>query len=283
MEQIAEFLKRDAVTIMGHTESLGGLLLILFILVFGYFLVRWINAYIVKRLTAKKVGADVVHLVRRIFYVVAYTILILTVLDLLQIPLTAFAFVSGAIAIGVGFGAQNIINNFISGWILMWERPIRIGDYLEIGDQRGTVESIDTRSTRIRRPDGVHILIPNSNLLENSVVNWTIIDKITRSTVRVGLAYGSPTERIRELLQQVVSEHDDILTDPAPVIVFEDFGDSALVFDTYFWVNVIEDRDLKVIRSDIRFRIDQLMKENDIVIAFPQRDIHIDGAIRIDK
>lgn len=104
----------------------------------------------------RQVEADVIHLVRRVFYIVALAILAITTLDLLNVPLTAFAFVSGAVAIGVGFGAQNIINNFISGWILMWERPIRIGDFLEIGEAYGTVESINTRSTLIRRTDGAH-------------------------------------------------------------------------------------------------------------------------------
>ncbi len=226
---------------------------------------------------------DVVHLVRRVFYIVAVAVLVITALDLVNVPLTAFAFVSGAIAIGVGFGAQNIINNFISGWILMWERPIRIGDFLEIGDTRGTVEAINTRSTRIRRIDGVHLLVPNSHLLENTVVNWTLVDRLARTTVRVGVAYGSPTEQVRELILRAVTEQDGVLEDPTPTVVFEDFGDNSLVFDAYFWANAGGDRDLRTIRSDIRFRIDALFRENDIVIAFPQRDIHVDGSLVLTR
>ena len=163
----------------------------------------------------------------------------------------------------------------------MWERPIRIGDFLEVGDARGSVEAINTRSTRIRRTDGVHMLIPNSALLENTVVNWTLVDRVTRTTVRVGVAYGSPVRSVAELIEQAVCEQDSVLKEPEPLVIFEDFGDNALVFDAYFWVHAVGDRDLRVIRSNIRFRIDTLFSENDIVIAYPQRDVHIDGSISL--
>jgi len=205
------------------------------------------------------------------------------ILDLLNLPLTAFAFVSGAIAIGVGFGAQNIINNFISGWILMWERPIRIGDLLELGQDRGRVEAINTRYTRIRRVDGVHLLIPNSALLENTVVNWTLIDRNVRSFVQVGVQYGSPVTQARELIEQSVDEHPDILKEPESVVLFTDFGDSALVFEAYFWIHAANNMDLRRVRSDIRFQIDELFRQHGIVIAFPQRDVHIDGSVLIDR
>ena len=182
-------------------------------------------------------NADVVQFSRRAFFIAMLVLLAFILLDLLNLPLTAFAFVSGAIAIGVGFGAQNIINNFISGWILMWERPIRIGDLLELGQDRGRVEAINTRYTRIRRVDGVHLLIPNSALLENTVVNWTLIDRNVRTFVQVGVQYGSPVTQVRELIEQLVDEHPDILKEPEPVVLFTDFGDSALVFEAYFWVH----------------------------------------------
>ena len=190
-------------TLGGQDYTLGQLLLVPSVLVLGYLLIRWIAHLIATRMAARQVEADVVHLVRRIFYFLAFAVLIVTTLDMLNVPLTAFAFVSGAVAIGVGFGAQNIINNFISGWILMWERPIRIGDFLEIGDAYGTVESINTRSTLIRRTDGVHLLIPNSALLEKTVVNWTLIDHLARTRVRIGVAYGSPVRRVSELHSRI--------------------------------------------------------------------------------
>lgn len=264
-----------------NTITLGQILIVPITIVVGFLLVGWVARIVTGRMAARSVNADVVHLVRRLLYVVGIAILTVTILDLINVPLTAFAFVSGAVAIGVGFGAQNIINNFISGWILMWERPIKIGDFLEIGDTRGTVEAINTRSTRIRRIDGVHLLVPNSYLLENVVVNWTLIDRLARTQVRVGVAYGSPVRLVADLVMQAVTEHEDVLVDPAPSVIFEDFGDSALVFDAYFWINATADRDLRRIRSDIRFRIDELFRESAVVIAFPQRDVHMDGTLQI--
>ena len=268
-------------TLSGQAFTLGQLLIIPTVLIVGYLAIRWVSLIITNRLVARKMQADLVHLIRRIFYIIALVILAITTLDLLNVPLTAFAFVSGAIAIGVGFGAQNIINNFISGWILMWERPIRIGDYLEVGERAGTVEAINTRSTRIRRTDGVHMLIPNSALLENTVVNWTLIDNLTRTIITVGVAYGSPVKRVAELILQATEEHEAALDDPAPAVIFDDFGDSALIFDVYFWVNATAERNLRVVRSDIRFRIVELFEEHDIVIAFPQKDVHLDGNITL--
>lgn len=280
MDKLAKFLQQE-ISFSGYSISYQEILVVPTILILGLLLVGWLVRIISKRLIANDVSADVVHLFRRIIYVIAIAVLFFTTLELINIPLTAFAFVSGAVAIGVGFGAQNIINNFISGWILMWERPIRIGDFLEVGEDVGTVETINTRSTRIRRTDGVHMLIPNSALLENTVVNWTLIDNTTRTKVRVGVAYGSPVKKVAELIERAAVENRDINTTPEPAVFFEDFGDSALIFDVYFWVNAIGEKDLRKVRSEIRFKIDELFAENDIVIAFPQQDVHIDGALRI--
>ena len=270
-------------TLSGQEFTLAQLLIVPATVIVGIIIIRWLAQVITNRMLARNIQPDLVHLMRRIFYIIAIAVLTITTLDIVNVPLTAFAFVSGAVAIGVGFGAQNIINNFISGWILMWERPIRIGDFLEIGEKSGTVEAINTRSTRIRRTDGVHMLLPNSFLLENTVVNWTLIDKKTRSTVRVGVAYGSPVLRVRELMLQATNEQSAMLADPAPSVIFEDFGDNSLVFDVYFWINAGAEGDLRAIRSDIRFRIVELFELDDIVIAFPQRDVHVDGNITIVK
>ncbi|MEJ2087947.1 MAG: mechanosensitive ion channel [Gammaproteobacteria bacterium] len=280
---VLEFLNTVIFHLGERPVTLLQLLSVPALLVVGFVLIRWGASALGRRLRATSVNPDLVHLVQRVFYIVAFALLIFTTLDLLNVPLTAFAFVSGAIAIGVGFGAQNIINNFISGWILMWERPIRIGDFLEVGDTRGTVEAINTRSTRIRRVDGVHLLIPNSQLLENTVVNWTLVDRRTRTVVRVGVAYGSPVQRVAELINQAVVENEEILEDPAPLVIFEDFGDNALIFDVYFWIHAVGDRDLRVIRSDIRFRIEALFRADGITIAFPQRDVHVDGALTLHQ
>ena len=278
-----ELLNTTAFTLGGYEFSVMRLLFIPLVLICGILLIRWGDRLIARRLVHPRFNADVVQFSRRAFFIAMLVLLAFILLDLLNLPLTAFAFVSGAIAIGVGFGAQNIINNFISGWILMWERPIRIGDLLELGQDRGRVEAINTRYTRIRRVDGVHLLIPNSALLENTVVNWTLIDRNVRTFVQVGVQYGSPVTQVRELIEQSVDEHPDILKEPEPVVLFTDFGDSALVFEAYFWVHAATNMDLRKVRSDIRFQIDELFRQHDIVIAFPQRDVHIDGSVLLDR
>ena len=261
----------------GDPLSIGQLILILILLIGGYFVGRLLAYLVNKKLSGKILRADSAQVLSRIVFWLVLIVVAITALGLLSIPLTAFAFMSGAVAIGVGFGAQNIINNFISGWILMTERPIRIDDFIEIEGMHGIVEGIGNRSTRIRRTDGVHLLVPNSKLLETTVINWTLIDHSIRSTVRVGVAYGSPVAKVRDLILQAVTEQPEVKPDPNASVIFEDFGDNALIFDAYFWRDANSERDLRTVRSTIRFRIAELFDEHGIVVAFPQRDIHLDA------
>ena len=265
-----------ATTPGGQAITAGQIISVALVVVFGYFGSRFIGYLLGRRLATTNLRPDVVHILKRVAFFVLIILVGITALGLLGIPLTAFAFATGAIAIGVGFGAQNIINNFISGWILMAERPIRIDDFIEIDGTYGAVETIGNRSTRIRRTDGVHLLVPNSLLLERTVVNWTLIDREVRTTLRVGVEYGSPVKKVAELLLQAVTEQADVKTKPHPSIVFEDFGDNSLVFDAYFWCDVGGEKFLREIRSAIRFRVSELFEQNEIVIAFPQRDVHLD-------
>jgi small-conductance mechanosensitive channel len=277
-KQIQDFLNLAPVDWPGDADlTIGRILVVVLIVVGGYYISRLVGFLLGRRLAASKLGSDAVHRLKRVVFLAIQVVVIVTALSLLGIPLTAFAFATGAIAIGVGFGAQNIINNFISGWILMAERPIRIHDFIEIDGSNGSVEEIGVRSTRIRRVDGVHLLVPNSVLLERVVVNWTLVDNDIRTTVRVGVAYGSPVHKVADLIMQAVDEQPEVMKTPKPLVVFEDFGDSALIFDSYFWCQVAGERELRAIRSGIRFRITELFAENDIVIAFPQRDVHFDS------
>jgi small-conductance mechanosensitive channel len=255
--------------------TIRNLLWILMLVVVGYAASRLTTYLLSRRLARSRLQADHVQMISRLIFWIILVIVFLTALSLLNIPLTAFAFITGAVAIGVGFGAQNILNNFISGWILMTERPIRIGDFVEIEDMHGVVEGIGTRSTRIRRVDGVHLMVPNSQLLEQIVINWTLIDRMIRTKVRVGVNYGSPARRVEELIGQAVREQEEVNIEPAPVVVFDDFGENALVFETYFWCDVSGERDLRKVRSNIRYRIMELFEAEGIVIAYPHRDIRL--------
>jgi len=276
MSEFENFWNLTLVTLAGGAEiTVGQIVLTILFVVVALVAVWWLQRLVGRQLVKAKVDPNVAQTIQRVLFYSLLVVVFIMTLGLLNVPITALAFISGAIAIGVGFGAQNIINNLISGWILMSERPVRIGDFVEIDEHRGVVEIIGNRSTRIRRIDGVHLLVPNSQMLERVVVNWTLVDKDFRTTVRVGVAYGSPVRLVEELLYRAVDEQKEALKKPAPLVVFEDFGDSALIFDVFFWCHAGSERELRAVRSDVRFRITGLFDEHGIVIAFPQRDVHL--------
>ncbi|MCP5056058.1 MAG: mechanosensitive ion channel [bacterium] len=206
----------------------------------------------------------------------------LIALDMVNIPLTAFTIAGGALALGVGLGAQNIINNFISGLILLVERPIKVGDICEVDATRGMVEHIGPRSTRVRTFDNIHIIVPNSAFLEKNVINWTLSDNIVRASVDVGVVYGSSTEDVVRVIEEVLEEIDDVLDSPKPQVLFMEFGDNALQFRAYFWIRVSEMLSRIRIASDVRFGIDRVFREAGLTIAFPQRDVHLDATEPIE-
>ncbi len=193
-----------------------------------------------------------------------------------NIPLAVFAFFGGALAIGVGFGAQNLVNNFISGLILMFDRTIRIGDMVEVDGQRGRVTSIGMRSSTIKRFDGVEMLVPNSLFLQQNVTNWTSSDRRVRYSISVGVAYGSPTQETQSVILKAVEDQREVLRDPAAYVVFDNFADSALIFTAYFWIELDPAINSLVVFSDIRHRIGERLAEAGIAIPFPQRDLHLD-------
>jgi small-conductance mechanosensitive channel len=216
-----------------------------------------------------------------IFYVLLVSFA-LVALRAVNFPLTAFTVAGGALAIGIGFGSQNVMNNFISGLILMLERPIRGHDVVEVEGTHGTIERIGARSTRIRANDGRHIIVPNAFFLENNVVNWTLSDDLIRTKVIVGVIYGSPTRLVEKLIRQTLEENDKILRGPVPIINFAEFGDNSLNFEAHFWLRARSPMAVEQVKSEVRFRIDDLFRENDLVIAFPQRDVHVDSVSPIE-
>ncbi len=198
----------------------------------------------------------------------AYLLVFLFVLRMVNIPLAAFAFLGGAVAIGLGFGAQNLINNFISGFTIM-------GDLIEVEGILGQVEDIGARSTRDRTGENIHILVPNSSFLERNITNWTLSDKKIRTRVTVGVVYGSPVEEVKKLLLEATQASTKVMRHPEPFVLFADFGDNALIFEIYFWISIHQIIERRMIESDLRFRIDKLFREAGRVIAFPQRDVHL--------
>jgi small-conductance mechanosensitive channel len=206
----------------------------------------------------------------------------LLALRAVHFPLTAFTFLGGALAIGIGFGSQNVMNNFISGLILMLERPVRAQDVVEVDGSHGVIQKIGPRSTQIRATDGRHIVVPNSFFLESNVVNWTLSDELIRTKVSVGVSYGSPTRLVQQLIEEVIKQEPLALSTPAPKVIFDAFGDNSLNFDVYFWVEARSPMSVASVQSKVRFRIDDVFREHHLVIAFPQRDVHLDASAPIE-
>ena len=260
-----------------HSVTVKKVVIALFILAVGILIVKYVVRVIGKRLLPRaRLEASVAAALQKMLYYLGLLLVVLFALRMVNIPLTAFTFLGGAIAIGVGFGAQNLINNFISGFILMAERPIKIGDLIEIEGNFAIVEEIGARCTRIRTAGNIHILVPNSSFLEKNITNWTLSDKMIRARITVGVAYGSPVREVERLMIEAVLGHEDVLKVPEPFVLFNDFGDNSLVFDVFFWIMVSRIMDRRIIESNIRFRIDDLFRKAGIVIAFPQRDVHLD-------
>lgn len=277
LDTIKAIWQQPLFTIGGDTIHVDQFVLVIVLVIVGYIASKLVERLIERRLAKTEVTGNAVYALKRLSFYALLVIVVLLALSLLNVPLTAFAFVSGAVAIGVGFGAQNVINNFLSGWILLAETPVRIGDFIEIDSHMGVVEYIGNRSTRIRRTDGVHLLIPNSQMLERVVINWTLVDRDIRTMVRVGVAYGSPIERVAAIVQESVESQPEVMASPKVSVVLEDFGDNAIIFDAYFWCQVGGERELRQVRSAIRFRIAKMFDAEGITIAFPQRDVHLDS------
>jgi small-conductance mechanosensitive channel len=261
-----------------HSVTVGKVVIALMILIFGVVaarvIVRLMATRVLPRTHLKSTTAAVLE---KVLGYLTILLVILFALRIVNIPLTLFAFLGGALAIGVGFGAQNLINNFISGFIIMAEQPIKIGDLIEVEGSFAMVEDIGARCTRIRTGSNVHILVPNSSFLEKSIINWTLSDRKVRTFVSAGVVYGSPVLDVERLMIQAALEQKKVHREPEPIVLFTDFGDNALIFEVHFWISMTRLLERRMIESAIRFRIDELFREAGIVIAFPQRDVHLDA------
>ena len=260
-----------------HGVTVKKLAMALITLIIGFIFVKRLILYWIRGLLARVHMKETTSAaVEKIINYFIIFLIVLFALRVVNMPLTLFTFLGGAVAIGVGFGAQNLINNFISGFIVMAEQPIKIGDLIEIEGTFAMVEEIGARCTRIRTGGNVQILVPNSSFLEKNIINWTLSDKEVRAQVTVGVIYGSPVRETERIMLQVADEHKKVRKAPKPFVLFNDFGDNALIFDLYFWINMNRIMDRRIIESDLRFHIDELFREAGIVIAFPQRDVHLD-------
>jgi small-conductance mechanosensitive channel len=188
------------------------------------------------------------------------------------LDLDKFALLAGALGVGIGFGLQDLVRNFISGLILIFERPIQVGDAVQIDTLSGKVMQIGIRSSTIKTWDGADVVVPNGQLITNKLINWTMTDKLRRIDIKVGVSYGTDVALVMQTLLKCAKDQKDILTSPAPYVLFNDFAESYLEFELRCWTS---HPDWIFIRSDIRIAIDETFEKDGIVIPFPQRDLHL--------
>ncbi len=277
VSQIKETTEVDGQTVEQiRYVSLGVIILAVILFAFAYFIAARISRRFQHLLVHRGIiGENQARTLRNWIMLVVALLLALATLSWLSIPLTVFAFLAGALAIGVGFGTQTIIKNFISGIILLFERKVRVGDIIEVDGTIGVVSEINTRSSIVRGFNGIENLIPNALFLENRVVNWTLNSRFLRKELALGVSYGSPPQKIIDILLEAADRHGLILKDPAPFAVFNSFGESSLDFVMYYWIELNEKTNGLVVGSDLRIMIEKKLAESDIEVPFPQRDIRL--------
>ena len=211
-----------------------------------------------------------------IFIIAQYGLIFFGTIILLQIwglNLSSLTILGSALGVGIGFGFQDIAKNFASGLVLLFERSVQVGDFIEVNNYKGTVERVGARSIVLRTLDRISIIVPNSSLLADEVVNWTHENSISRLHLPIGVAYGSDTEAVKSVLLEAADTHAEVLSHPAPQVLFTGFGDSSLDFELLIWI--AQPSHQAFITSDIYFQIEKLLREHEVEIPFPHRDIKV--------
>jgi len=268
-------------TIMGYeltfvelTLSVKMVLLVIVILyitsLFSWVIQAFVDSQI---MTPRKMELGIKESLKRLIHYGLFTVGFLIAVGTAGLDLQKFTILAGALGVGIGFGLQNIVNNFVSGLILLFERPVKVGDTINIDQNWGTITRIGLRSTVFQTFDNSEIIVPNADLIAQKVTNWTFTSKMVRAVLPVGVAYGSPLEKVLEILNKAAKEHPEVLSYPAPNSIFEGFNNSSIDFQLRFWIRTIDER-LRI-RTEVAVIVDRLFREENIVIAFPQLDLHL--------
>lgn len=247
------------------------LLLVLFLFFGTAKLKKW---FVHKLLARTSLDLGVRHAMGTIFRYVLMVIGFLIILQFVGVDLSGLTIVASALGVGVGFGLQNITNNFVSGIIILFERPIKIGDRIEVGSVTGDVVKISMRSTTIITNDNIAIIVPNSDFISSTVINWSHTDRNVRFNIPVGVSYKSNPETVKKILLEVAESNSGVLKSPAPDVLLSDYGDSSINFSLRVWTSEFITQP-HVLKSQLYYEAFKKFKENGIEIPFPQRDLHV--------
>jgi small-conductance mechanosensitive channel len=248
-------------------------------LIISLFLLFYITSKIRKLLVSKifprydlniGVSQSIATIIRYLLVIIGLFIIFQTT----GIDLSAIGLLIGALGIGIGFGLQNITNNFISGIIILFERPVKVGDRIEVDELAGNIVNISARATTVITNDNIAVIVPNSDLVSTRVINWSHNNRSVRLNFPVGVSYKEDPEIIKKLLIEVADANKGVLSNPPPDVLFENFGDSSLDFELRVWTDEYSDKP-KVLKSQLYYAIFKKFKEHGIEIPYPQRDLHL--------
>lgn len=277
LQQLQNFFGAPIITLGSTPLSLWSLIQFATLVVLLFWSAGWLQNWLVNRLlTRSRLDTGARQAIGSITRYLFLCIGLLVILQTVGINLTTLNVLAGAVGIGIGFGLQNVASNFISGLIILFERPIKIGDRIEVGPIEGDVVAIGARSTKVLTNDNITVIVPNSKFITENVVNWMYNGPTVRFRIPVSVAYGSDIKLVERLLLEVARANPDVLKEPEPVVRFIGFGDSALNFELRPWSTTLVHRKGKLF-SALNFAIYQVFQEHGIEIPFPQRELHIRG------
>lgn len=267
------------VVTVDHGVTVGKSIGVLLMLVAGFWLAKRLSYMLVQRISRRlRLSTHLERVIRRWISSVLLLVVVLLVLKTARIPLTVFAFLGGALAIGVGFGAQNVIKNLISGVIILFERKIRVGDIISVGGMSGTVLNVDLRATTVRGGDGIDAIVPNSLLLENQISNWSGGNPTVRRGFVIGVAYGTDMRMAAQLVTDCALAQAAVLKEPPPEVLFDDFGADACVLRLQYWIALHGERGGAAVDSDLRYAIQDAFGAAGIEMPVPRRTVLRDAA-----
>jgi small-conductance mechanosensitive channel len=269
---IAQIITTPMLEIGNRKFSIGSLIILLLLAVLVFVLSRWVSNWLKNRILSR-FDRGLREAIATIFSYLLATIGLLVLLQSAGINLSSLTVLAGTLGIGFAFGLQNLTSNFVSGLTLLFEQPIKVGDYVEIDDLRGTVERISIRSTIVRTPDDVFVIVPNLRFVEQNIVNWSYQAPRCRIHIPVSVAYGSDSVVVTEALLEAARIEPRVLSHPTPKVWFREFGDSSLNFELLVWIDQPEEND--PICSSLNFLIERELNRRYIEIPFPQRDLHL--------
>jgi len=274
-KEVQNVINYPLIDLGGNSLTLNSIVKLLLVMTLVVVVERYLRRALRRRVLARtRLEPDLQYAVSRFVGYCFIAVGFFFAFRVIHLDLSSLAVIVGGLGIGIGFGLQNIISNFVSGLIILAERPIAIGHRVEVGGVAGQVAKISLRSTIVVTNDNITIIVPNSDFITNPVTNWSYGDPKVRLRLPVGVAYGSDVEKLRRVLLEVAAENPAVLKDPAPMVRFLEFGDSSLNFELAVWTIDMAHRPTRF-RSDLYFAIERKLRENNIEIPFPQRDLHL--------